>query len=99
MAFYDKTPTNDAGHVAIYHQTKEIVEQNGGKGTGTGLGVDAIRIAKPPTNLLGYMRWKGTEDADKIVNDYADKHKIQGRSKTQTFSQYDTLYILAKTQK
>jgi hypothetical protein len=42
------------------------------------------------------MRWKGTEDADKIVNDYADKWKINGRSKTATFSQFDMLYILAK---
>lgn len=31
MAFYNITPTNPDGHVAIYHQTKEIVEQNGGK--------------------------------------------------------------------
>ena len=96
MVFFDKTLTNEDGHVAIYHQTKEIAEQNWWAGTGTGLGVDAIRIAKTPTNILGYMRWKGTEDVDKRVNDFADKWGISGRSKDKPYSQYETLIILSK---
>lgn len=96
MVFYGTTPTNPDGHVAIYENRIEVSEQNGGRWSGTGLGVDAIRIAKTPTNILGYMRWIGTDDVDKRVNDFANKYGIDGRSKTKTYSQYDTLAILSK---
>lgn len=96
MVFFWTTPTNSDWHVAIYENDKDIIEQNGGKWTGTGLWVDAIRIAKTPTNVLGYMRWKGTDDVDKRVNDFADKWWISGRSKTKPYTQYETLIILSK---
>ena len=96
MAFYKPTLTNEYGHVAIVENTKEISEQNAWKWTGTGLWTDAIRIAKAPTNLLGYMRWKGTEDVDKRVNDFADKWWISGRSTTKPYTQYEVILILSK---
>lgn len=96
LAFYNKTPTNPDGHTGIVENTKEISEQNAGRWTGTGLWTDAIRIAKAPTNLLGYMRWKGTEDVDKRVNDFADKWWISGRSTTKPYTQYEVLLILSK---
>lgn len=42
------------------------------------------------------MRWKGTEDVDKRVNDFADKWGIAGRSKTKPYTQYEVLLILSK---
>lgn len=37
LAFYNITPTNPYGHVAIVDDSKNILEQNGGRGSGTGL--------------------------------------------------------------
>lgn len=96
LAFYNKTPTNPYGHTWVVENSKEISEQNWGKGTGTGLWQDAIRIAKAPTNILGYMRWKGTDDVDKRVNDFADKWGISGRSTTKPYTQYEVLILLSK---
>lgn len=48
IIFFDKTPTNQYGHVAVVDtaNTKAVAvaEQNWGNGTGTGNGTDSIRL-------------------------------------------------------
>lgn len=96
LVFYNITPTNPYGHVAIVDDSKNILEQNGGRGSGTGLWDDAIRLYKAPTNVAGYMRLKTVDEVDKRVQEFADLWWIEWRSKTKTYSQYDTLVILSK---
>ena len=94
IIFFDKTPTNKFWHVAIVDTWKMICEQNGGAGSGTWLGKDAIRIAKSPANILGYMRNKETE-VQRRVREFADRHWIQGRSTTQPYTQFEVLSIIS----
>lgn len=95
MCFFNKTPTNPAWHVWIYHDQKTLLEQNWWNGNGDGLGSNAIRLWKMPKNILGYMRPRESEN-DARVRKFADKHGIQGRSKTQPFTQFETLLLLSK---
>lgn len=62
LVFFSDTPTNEAWHTAIHNDEYSILEQNWGIGWGTGLGVDAIRIHKAPTNALWFMRPKPMND-------------------------------------
>ena len=95
MVFFDKTPTNPYWHVWIYHDQKTLLEQNGWQGGSTGLGKDAIRLAKMPKGILGYMRQRESE-TDKRVRLFADKYDIKGRSKTEPYTQYEVLILLSK---
>lgn len=95
MVFFDKTPTNPFWHVWIYHDQKTILEQNAWNWNGDGLWANAIRLWKMPKNILGYMRARESE-TDKRVRLFADKHDIKGRSKTEPYTQYETLLILSK---
>ena len=95
MCFFNKTPTNPSGHVWIYHDQKTLLEQNWGNWNGDGLWANAIRLWKMPKNILGYMRPRESEN-DARVRKFADKHGIQGRSKTDPYTQYETLLILSK---
>ena len=95
MTFFNKTPTNPYGHVGIYQDQKTLLEQNWGTGGSTGLGKDAIRLWKMPSNILGYMRPRETPEEAR-VRKFADAHGIQGRSKTEPYTQYETLLILSK---
>jgi hypothetical protein len=61
LAFFNKTPTNPYWHVAVVNDTTTICEQNWWKGSWTGLWSDAIRISKPPLNVLWYMTPTNTE--------------------------------------
>jgi hypothetical protein len=58
IVFFDKTSNNKWGHIAVHNDDFSILEQNGGIGWGTGLGVDAIRLHKAPSNALWFMRPK-----------------------------------------
>lgn len=85
-------------HVGICHEadvnTCTILEQNGGKGSGTGTGDDAIRLQKYNyDNILGWYRF---DNVEKRVNDFADKYGIKGRSKVFGYTQWETLAILSK---
>lgn len=46
-------------HIGIALEGDRLLEQNGGLGTGSGLGSDAIRIVKMPTATYGALRPKG----------------------------------------
>lgn len=98
LVFYNITPTNPYGHVAIVDDSKNILEQNGARGSWTGLWDDAIRLHKAPTNVAGYMRLKTVDEVDKRVQEFANKYWIEGRSKDKPYSQYETLIILSKIQ-
>lgn len=95
MVFFNKTPTNIHGHVGIYHDQKTLLEQNWWNWNGDGLWANAIRLWKMPKNILGYMRPRESQN-DARVRKFADKHGIQGRSKTEPYTQYETLLILSK---
>lgn len=58
LVFFSPTPTNHAGHIWIHNDEYSIIEQNWGVWGWTGLGVDAIRIHKWPTNYIWCMRPK-----------------------------------------
>lgn len=91
LVFFDKTPTNPYGHVAIVENNVDILEQNGWTGGGTGLWTDAIRISKAPSNILGYMTqltnepqmpiedlrkiWRGVQV--RKFNDYSQDERIK----------------------
>ena len=62
----------------------DILEQNWGTGSGTGLWTDAIRIAKAPTNVLGYMTPTTTEPEMPIE----DLRKIWQGVQVRKFSNY-----------
>lgn len=96
LVFYNTTPTNPYGHVAIVDDSKNILEQNGARGSGTGLWDDAIRLHKAPTNVAGYMRLKTVDEVDKRVQEFADRLGISWRSKEKFYSQYEVLTILSK---
>jgi hypothetical protein len=84
IIFFDKTLSNPYGHVAIVDSVGMIIEQNWGSGGGTGLWSDSIRLAKQPTNVLGYMRKKWGEPLMPIE----DLRKIWQWVKVRKFNDY-----------
>lgn len=46
LLFFKPTSTNQYWHVAVCDSADSMLEQNGGKGSGTGQGTDAIRLSK-----------------------------------------------------
>lgn len=98
IVFFNTTPTNPYWHVAIYNTQNTIVEQNWWTGTGNGIGTNAIRIGKMPSNIVWYMRpiWAELDQNEKIVKEFADKFWIKWRSKVNPYTQFETLLILSK---
>lgn len=94
MVFFDKTLTNPSWHVGIYQDQKTLLEENGGKWTSTGLGVDAIRLWKMPTNIVGYMRSRET-DVQARVRKFVEFYWLRPPSTTQPYTQFETCTILS----
>lgn len=91
------TQTNPHWHTGIHHSQTQVCEQNAWNRNGDGLGANAIRLGKYPKNVLGYMRPKWLKDpAESAVNAFADKYGIKWRSRTEPFSQFDTIQLLIK---
>ena len=68
ILFFDKTKTNPYGHVSVAHSATKHIEQNGGKGGGTGTGTDAIRLSTIPKGLLGFYRLKKVPNISQYVS-------------------------------
>lgn len=58
VVFFHATPSNKYGHVAIHNDYDTILEQNWWNWNGNWLWINAIRLAKAPTNSAGFMRPK-----------------------------------------
>lgn len=93
MVFFNITPSNPYGHVAIVDSQSVILEQNGWQWWNSGLWPDAIRIHSAPPNVLGYMRLKSTVE-DRVAK-FVEKYGLKTPSKSQPYSQYDTCIILS----
>lgn len=85
-------------HVGICHKnnslTVQVFDQIGNGNPVGGEKPASLRLYQKK-DILGYWRYNKLSEQEKIVNDFADLHNIQGRSKTKWFSQFDTLYLLA----
>lgn len=61
LLFFPRTSNNPYGHVAIAHNSSEMIEQNGGTGGGSWQGTDAIRIVPIHKDLAWFWRFKGVQ--------------------------------------
>lgn len=61
IIFFPRTSGNPYGHVAVAHNSSEMIEQNGGTGGGSWQWTDAIRIVPIRKDLAWFWRFKGIQ--------------------------------------
>lgn len=98
IIFFDKTTSNPYGHVAVVDTRTTMIEQNGGRGSGSGTGDDAIRFNDIRT-CLGWYTLKKNDEVEKRVDKFVKTYGLKDPSKTEGYTQYETCIIISKVLK
>lgn len=61
IIFFPRTSGNPYGHVAVAHNSSEMIEQNWSTGNGSWTGGDAIRLVPIRKDYAGYWRLRTSE--------------------------------------
>ncbi len=61
IIFFPRTNNNPYGHVAVAHNSEEMIEQNWSTGNGSWAGGDAIRLVPIRKDYAGYWRLRTSE--------------------------------------